>query len=57
MRCGPLDVTEQVGSEVVTLPLWSIMPRDTVQTIIDAVRSFGNRVGSSGIKRKVVVHA
>lgn len=40
MRRGPLPVTEQVGSEIVTLPLWSHMPHETVERVIAAVLSF-----------------
>jgi dTDP-4-amino-4,6-dideoxygalactose transaminase len=37
---GPLPVTEQVTQEVVTLPLWSHMPREKAERVVDAVRSF-----------------
>ncbi len=40
MRRGPLPVTEQVGSEIVTLPLWSHMPHETVERVTAAVLSF-----------------
>ncbi|MHC4948386.1 MAG: DegT/DnrJ/EryC1/StrS family aminotransferase [Planctomycetota bacterium] len=40
LRRGPLPVTERVGVEIVTLPLWSAMPRDTRDRVIEAVRSF-----------------
>jgi dTDP-4-amino-4,6-dideoxygalactose transaminase/RimJ/RimL family protein N-acetyltransferase len=38
-----LPVTDQVGSEIVTLPLWSSMDERTLETVIGAVRSFGAR--------------
>ena len=37
---GPMNVTERVSSEIVTLPLWSNMPREVHERVIDAVRSF-----------------
>lgn len=39
MRRGPMTVTEEVGEQIVTLPLWSIMPREVVERVIDAVTS------------------
>ena len=40
MPRGPMPVTDRISSEIVTLPLWSIMPEATIQRIIDAVLSF-----------------
>lgn len=40
MRRGPLAVTDEISSEIVTLPLWSNMPEEVVQRVIEAVRSF-----------------
>lgn len=41
-----LPVTDRVGSEIVTLPLWSSMDEDTISTVVDAVRGF-KRSGSA----------
>lgn len=40
MRRGPMTVTERVGEQIVTLPLWSIMPAEVVERIIEAVTCF-----------------
>ncbi len=40
MRRGPMTVTETVGEEIVTLPLWSIMPNEVIDRVIDAVTCF-----------------
>jgi dTDP-4-amino-4,6-dideoxygalactose transaminase len=40
MRAGPLPVTERIGREILTLPLWSNMPTSTAHAVIDAMRSF-----------------
>jgi dTDP-4-amino-4,6-dideoxygalactose transaminase len=37
---GPLPVTERIGREIVTLPLWSNMPGEVHARVIDAVRTF-----------------
>ena len=37
---GDLSVTDRVSREIVTLPLWSLMPRETRDRVIGAVRSF-----------------
>jgi dTDP-4-amino-4,6-dideoxygalactose transaminase len=37
---GPMDVTERLGREIVTLPLWSTMPREKRDQVIEAVLSF-----------------
>ena len=39
-RCGDLTVTEQVVREVLTLPLHSNMPAESVSRVIDAVKSY-----------------
>jgi dTDP-4-amino-4,6-dideoxygalactose transaminase len=57
MLRGPMTVTEQLSREVVTLPLWSIMPRDIVERVIEAVRSFSNRAGSGSIQHEAAAHA
>jgi dTDP-4-amino-4,6-dideoxygalactose transaminase len=44
-----LPVTDRVGSEIVTLPLWSFMDEDTLATVVDAVRSF--KRGSSTVRQ------
>lgn len=38
-----LPVTDRIGGEIVTLPLWSSMDEGSLATIIDAVRDFENR--------------
>jgi dTDP-4-amino-4,6-dideoxygalactose transaminase len=40
MRRGCMTVTDEVGEQIVTLPLWSIMPHEVVSRIIEAVCSF-----------------
>jgi dTDP-4-amino-4,6-dideoxygalactose transaminase len=42
-RRGDLKVTEQVGQEIVSLPLHSLMARETVDTVCDAIISFAQR--------------
>jgi dTDP-4-amino-4,6-dideoxygalactose transaminase len=37
---GPMHMTDRISSEMVTLPLWSIMPADIRDRVIDAVCSF-----------------
>lgn len=37
---GPMEVTDRVAEEIVTLPLWSTMPRETRDRVIAAVTSF-----------------
>jgi dTDP-4-amino-4,6-dideoxygalactose transaminase len=37
---GDLSVTDRVGREIVSLPLHSLMPSDTVAAVCDAVHSF-----------------
>jgi len=39
-RQGPLPVTESIARELVTIPLHSAMPEETVARVIAAVRSF-----------------
>lgn len=39
-RRGSMEVTERISREVVTLPLWSHMPAEIRNRIIEAVRSF-----------------
>jgi dTDP-4-amino-4,6-dideoxygalactose transaminase len=39
-RRGDLAVTERVAKEIVTLPLHSMMPPDTIQRVVDGVASF-----------------
>ncbi|HWB20032.1 MAG TPA: DegT/DnrJ/EryC1/StrS family aminotransferase, partial [Phycisphaerales bacterium] len=39
-RHGPMKVTQRVSAEIVTLPLWSQMPTDIRDLVIDAVRSY-----------------
>jgi len=39
-RRGDLSVTDRVGHEVVSLPLHSMMPTDTLDRVINGVRSF-----------------
>jgi len=39
-RRGDLSVTEQVGNEIVSLPLHSNMRRETQNRVVDAVKSF-----------------
>jgi len=39
-RRGPLPNTNRVTREIVTLPLWSFMPDDVVERIIDSFMSF-----------------
>lgn len=41
-RRGPLDVTEAVSSEIVSLPLHSKMTRTSSDRVIDAVRTFSS---------------
>jgi dTDP-4-amino-4,6-dideoxygalactose transaminase len=40
MRRGPMIVTDEIGSQIVTLPLWSIMPDEIMHRVIDGVASF-----------------
>jgi dTDP-4-amino-4,6-dideoxygalactose transaminase len=40
MPRGPLDVTERVSREIVTLPLWSLMPEAVRQRVVEAVVTF-----------------
>ena len=54
---GPLPVTERIGREMVTLPLWSLMPRETVERVIDAARSFRAVAPRRGVMRKVAARA
>lgn len=35
-----LPVTEQLGDEILTLPLWSYMPDDVLLTVANAIRSY-----------------
>lgn len=42
-RRGDLRVTEQLSREVVTLPLWSVMPQEARDRVVDGVRSFYGR--------------
>ncbi len=42
-RRGDLAVTERVGHEVVSLPLHSMMKRDTLDRVISAIRDFFQR--------------
>ncbi|MCW2608550.1 MAG: hypothetical protein JWO60_3243 [Frankiales bacterium] len=42
-RRGDLPVTEQLTSEVVTLPLWSVMPQEARDRVVDGVRDFYGR--------------
>ncbi|NNF44464.1 MAG: DegT/DnrJ/EryC1/StrS family aminotransferase [Phycisphaerales bacterium] len=37
---GPMDVTDRVSAEILTLPLWSSMPRDVRDRVIEAVVTF-----------------
>lgn len=39
-RRGALRVTEQVSEEVITLPLWSFMPEQARDRVVEGVRSF-----------------
>lgn len=39
-RCGDLSVTEQVASEIISLPLHSMMNGEDQQRVIDAVKGF-----------------
>jgi len=38
-----LPVTDRVGSEIVTLPLWSMMDEASLSAVINAIRSFGKQ--------------
>ena len=42
-RRGDLSVTDRVGHEVVSLPLHSMMKRDTLDRVIAAIRDFFER--------------
>ena len=48
-----LPITDRVGSEIVTLPLWSHMPDDVLDRIIDAVRAFGRRASIASARRRL----
>ena len=50
-----LPVTDRVGSEIVTLPLWSFMDEDTLATVIDAVGGF--RSSGSTVKKSQAARA
>jgi dTDP-4-amino-4,6-dideoxygalactose transaminase len=51
-RRGPLTVTEEISPQIVTLPLWSLMPDEVVSRIIDAVCSFNpTRAALAGARR------
>jgi dTDP-4-amino-4,6-dideoxygalactose transaminase len=39
-RRGDLSVTDQVGKEILSLPLHSSMPRETLDQVIDGIRDF-----------------
>ena len=38
LRCGDLSVTEHVAQEIVTLPLHTFMPAETVERVAEAIR-------------------
>jgi dTDP-4-amino-4,6-dideoxygalactose transaminase len=42
-RCSPMPVTDRVVDEVLTLPLHSLMLEETIERVIDGVRSFFGR--------------
>ncbi len=39
-RRGPLDVTERVADQIITLPLHPFMEDETIQRVVDGVRTF-----------------
>lgn len=41
---GSMDVTERIAGQIVTLPLWSLMPAETRECVIEAVTSFSPAV-------------
>jgi dTDP-4-amino-4,6-dideoxygalactose transaminase len=41
-----IPVTDQVGDEILTLPLWSYMTEETILTIANTVRGYFERDGS-----------
>ncbi len=46
-RCGDLSVTENVGHEVLSLPLHSCMSREISDRVIDSITSFFSQSGSA----------
>lgn len=47
---GEMNVTERISREIATLPLWSNMPRDVRDRIIDAVSSFQPTLNLAGAR-------
>jgi RimJ/RimL family protein N-acetyltransferase len=48
-----LPVTDRVGAEIVTLPLWSHMSDDVLDRVIDAVRAFGRAASIASVRRRL----
>jgi dTDP-4-amino-4,6-dideoxygalactose transaminase len=42
-RKGDLSVTDKVGKEILSLPLHSLMPKETMNQVVDSVQSFFGR--------------